>query len=868
MKRIYLVNHTHWDREWYFTTIDSLVLSDDIFTNIFKELQNDIELRFCLDGQSSILDDYINIRPEKYDLVKTLVKENRLEIGPWYTQTDAFFVDQESIIRNLIIGIRDSKKYGGYMNIGYLPDTFGLNGQLPTIFYNTGINNVIFRRGINFDNHVNSAYFNWEGISGKSVKCVNLVDGYGPGAFLSSDNDYLNERLIPKVNSMYKFTPIDNVIIPVGGDQLDIVPNLNDIVSEINNKSEDKYIISSYEELFKDIEESFIEFDNYVGEFREPTRHRVHKTIGSIRYDIKRENFLIEQKLLRRVEPMMSIARKYNIDLSPELLIKAWKKILEGHAHDSMGGCVSDDVAIDILHRMKEADEIVDGVENIILKRISEGMNLSDNEILILNTDVKKFSGNKIIEFMSSSVNIELIGVNSYTLLDYDYYEGKDNLLIEAQEGDKYINEDPYYKLKVMVDVDIPSMGYKVIKFKNVDDNKHKILESHDRYIENNIYRINCENEKINLVLNNRTIENFIQFETIGNEGDTYDFSPLKGDRVELLNLKIESVYKSDKVQTMKLKGKYTLPYDLESRLGNKNKYGNLVINMTITLSKNSELIDFKFSVDNNILSHRLRAKIFTDIHATETIASQPFGFIKRPVLKKLPDGWKNKYQEMPIDVEPFDKSVSVHDDNISFTILSKGIKEYQFTDKSLYLTMFSTTSQLGKPNLEYRPGRASGDTTKKGHVMIETPMAELQGISEFEFAVNINDKFDENKVSKLWNEYSDQSIYYQNQTLNKFINRLDNKIQSRFIDHIVREDFSLLEVDGNVYFSSFAPSLYDDDSFILRLQNPSNEIKTFSIYSDYIKEWKVVNNIEEELEAQTLQINKYDTLSLKIWFI
>src|SRR5699024_10502784 len=112
---VHIVNHTHWDREWYFTTADSIVLIDDVFTKVLDELDKHEDAKFNLDGQSSIMDEYIELRPERLDQVKRLIAEKKLEIGPWYTQTDAFFVDAESIIKNLTIGIRDSLKYGDYM---------------------------------------------------------------------------------------------------------------------------------------------------------------------------------------------------------------------------------------------------------------------------------------------------------------------------------------------------------------------------------------------------------------------------------------------------------------------------------------------------------------------------------------------------------------------------------------------------------------------------------------------------------------------------------------------------------------------------------------------------------------------------------
>ena len=46
--------------------------------------------------------------------------------------------------------------------------------------------------------------------------------------------------------------------------------------------------------------------------------------------------------------------------------MKAWKKLFECQAHDSLAGCVSDSVAQDISHRLKEISEICASIENLI----------------------------------------------------------------------------------------------------------------------------------------------------------------------------------------------------------------------------------------------------------------------------------------------------------------------------------------------------------------------------------------------------------------------------------------------------------------------------------------------------------------------
>jgi alpha-mannosidase len=73
MTNVHIVNHTHWDREWYFTSMDALVLSDQLFSDAIEELKQHPEASFVLDGQLSILDDYLQLYPEKLTDIKKLI---------------------------------------------------------------------------------------------------------------------------------------------------------------------------------------------------------------------------------------------------------------------------------------------------------------------------------------------------------------------------------------------------------------------------------------------------------------------------------------------------------------------------------------------------------------------------------------------------------------------------------------------------------------------------------------------------------------------------------------------------------------------------------------------------------------------------
>ncbi len=89
-----LVPHTHWDREWYepfdvflerlVPMMDSLIrLADAGFPH------------FHLDGQTALIDDYLEARPEREPDVRRLVTAGKLSAGPWVAQMDEFLTSGE-----------------------------------------------------------------------------------------------------------------------------------------------------------------------------------------------------------------------------------------------------------------------------------------------------------------------------------------------------------------------------------------------------------------------------------------------------------------------------------------------------------------------------------------------------------------------------------------------------------------------------------------------------------------------------------------------------------------------------------------------------------------------------------------------------
>lgn len=97
---------------------------------------------FTLD-QNILLEDYLALRPENFERIEQAVQQGRLVLGPWYIQTEPLLVSQESIIRNLLLGLRTARVFGRPILIGYLPEAVGLSDQMPQIFKSFGIHTAI-----------------------------------------------------------------------------------------------------------------------------------------------------------------------------------------------------------------------------------------------------------------------------------------------------------------------------------------------------------------------------------------------------------------------------------------------------------------------------------------------------------------------------------------------------------------------------------------------------------------------------------------------------------------------------------------------------------------------------------------------------
>ena len=106
-----IVPHTHWDREWYspFQTFRMRLVK--LLDALLPMLETDMSYaRFLLDGQTAILDDYLEVRPEMEATLRRLAASGRISVGPWMVQMDEFMVSGETMVRDLQFGLAQAAR--------------------------------------------------------------------------------------------------------------------------------------------------------------------------------------------------------------------------------------------------------------------------------------------------------------------------------------------------------------------------------------------------------------------------------------------------------------------------------------------------------------------------------------------------------------------------------------------------------------------------------------------------------------------------------------------------------------------------------------------------------------------------------------
>lgn len=756
--RFHVIPHVHWDREWYFTQNKSTLYLLHDLTEIVEYLENNEDVTYYLfDAQTSLIDDYLRYMPQMNDRIRKLISEKRLLTGPWYTQTDQMIIHGESIVRNLLYGIKEAEDYGYCFRVGYAVDCFGQGNQMPQIYSGFGIPYTLFKRGVDF-NKVPTTEFIWKSDDGSSVKAYHAIDYMN---FRNPSASYdKNVETIRKIEDKYLPRSASRQMLLFNGfDQHPIRKDIVRLMNDLQNCEDFQIDMLPLEEVLAAAFERE-DLAEYRGELNSGQSSRVHKSIYSSRADLKTLNSKAENKLIRIGEPLQAIYHQLTGHHDKEILKSLWKLMMENAAHDSIGCCNSDEVNRQIEAKYHIVHDTLNEYLDLTMRKIA---NLIKGDIYAV----------QVYNFLPYTRNedVELEILTPYKHFALQDSEGEtypvDVVSLEevtetVKRNDWWVNgangsyEHPFgsevYKAKVTATLKVRPMGYET--FTVVESDKSDTVPA----LENEYLRISLNDNGSLSVLgkkNGYTYEKLLLIEDGADAGDSYDYSSYPHDCIYTSeNCRAYDV--RENANELSYSVELKVPADLEERkAGICSK--TLEFCVTAKLKAHKPQVDVKVKVNNTATDHRVRLLMKTGIASEYSHADTTFGDIERPVyLPEVNDWRENKWDEKPRTIEPMQSYVYLKNNERCFGITTDCVKEYEIVGEeydTIAYTLYRAFPYMGRSELPDRPGRASG---QEELCYDDNLYKQL----EFELAILIPEKAE--KIVDLANEYTTPFIYYQ----------------------------------------------------------------------------------------------------------
>ncbi len=532
--RIHIVSYTHWDREfrWEFErTRMRLVDCIDHLLDIFEDDPNFAS--FMMDGQMTLIDDYLEIRPERRDEIVKLVQGGRLEIGPWFTLPDCAPINGESVVRNLAYGMRMASEFGTPLMCGYNVFSFGQIAQLPQIYADFGIDTIIFYKYMDpkrtkypeffweapdgtrafasrlgrearwnffFAGHIPIVYDrdqwhkDWQYHWGEMGKIFHTADPDNHGWFydiLDPETSFYPanvENGMERTLKTVEGTAVPNSLLFFEGtDFTEPHPMTSEYIREIQKQYGDKYdvrhsTLAAYLEEMRAGMKGRKDLDVVSGPMRDGPVGAIHTDVFTIHPEIPAENSHAENTLLRWAEPLSAFAWLHGIEQFPKTYLdKAWKLLFQSHAHDSMHGLGPVTLGEGEIARLKQAHVVGQGLVRRGLQNITKEIDTSgieDCEYFLAVHNPSSFDRSEVIE--------AFVDVPATVKLNHLILEDLDGHAVAVQEAERKSTRAgiyhprsrnmPFYSTKVHVYFmaeDVPALGYKVFKLKWSQKNEY-----------------------------------------------------------------------------------------------------------------------------------------------------------------------------------------------------------------------------------------------------------------------------------------------------------------------------------------------------------------------------------------------------------
>ena len=706
MKKIlHIIPHSHWDREWYLPFEKHRVRLVELFDALIETMEKDPDYTYYhMDGQYVVIDDYLEIKPHIRDRLMKLIRDGRIHVGPWYVLQDEYLTSGEANVRNMLYGLRLCRAIGAApVETGYFPDSFGNISQAPQIVRGFGFDNAIFGRGINdvgSDNQIikqsgmTTSELIWRGADGSEVIAVLFANWYHNAMELPTEEEALRNRLTHIVASTSRFALTPHLLGMNGCDHQPVQTDLQAAIKLANTVQDEVEVKQSN---FKDYVDAIRPYKDtfpvYEGEMNGQLATGSFPLIStsSSHVDIKQKNQATQHLLERITEPVSLISMLNGGEYKQDLLLYAWKKLMQNHPHDSICSCSCDEIYEEMKTRFAKAaacgEELRDrALDHLVATVKTDGID-GDAAIVVLslepNKSVLTVKANVDLDLTDDTPAIAIFDENGreipaktrYIHNQFTYTLPKDRF-----RQPRYVN-----RFEVEMQVESHGIGYRTFTVKKQAPSVKTAVSYTENTMENEFLSVSFnQNGTVDVTdkRSGRTYAGQNLFEDTRDVGDLYNYWQAKGDvAVTTANAKAE--ISLHEITPWSVTFKATVPMAIDAD-----------ITTYVTLSDKIARVDFKTVVVNRMENHRLRALFTSDMDTKYSLADGQFDILRRDIQPS--EIWKN-----PCNTHRCQAFAGLESDTTAdgLMIANRGLHEYEILRdgrNTLAVTLLRAVGEIG----------------------------------------------------------------------------------------------------------------------------------------------------------------------------
>lgn len=747
MLSIHVVSHTHWDREWYHPAERFRQRLVALIDELLDEPAPDGSA-FLLDGQTVVLEDYLDVRPSRASELAMALREGRLEAGPWFVLADELIPSGEGLVRNLLAGRRSLRALRASAPPAlYCPDSFGHPAALPIVARGFGMDVVVLWRGFGSSRAPRGNTLWWRAANGDRVLVHHLSrSGYELGANLPTDQAEAGERWSAIREQLEPRTNADVALLLNGADHHARQTARPAAVDLLRRVASPAAVQSSTLREFVDALETAkgSELPAITGELRDSYGFTwtLQGTLAS-RAPQKRRYARNERELLRDVEPWLALAAFQGAKASRELLQVAWRSLLLCQPHDTLCGCSVDEVARAMDRRLESAHAQAEGLrDDAIFSLIGHDREAARARprdewhptVLVRNRAARARSGVAQVELLSTIADVPVGPGSAHVELAQRVIPRTPRLAhastaqvlsrridMDRTEAPRaYPDNDAVARVQAAVWVDdVPGYGIAALPFVTGRSRARKALDRvrvGDGAMSNGTIALRFDDfGAVRMQQEGRALLDLIDWESRRDRGDLY--TPA-----------IREAKLSPRLLNTKVLHRGPLRGTIEQRWRLKDVAGRVDVRLRFVLDAGSPFLRVQVVGQNAARDHRLRLRFRTGVTGGVTVADAAFGPVMRAPIDVTNE---ERAMEMPVPTAPLHRYVSLFNSEIGATVFSDGLAEYETDGDVIAVTLVRAVGELSRSDILERPGHAGWPAS--------TPEAQSLGSIDAELALMLH---------------------------------------------------------------------------------------------------------------------------------